>query len=201
MSGPMDEFLQSQTGLTHEAQGPVKAPTSPAYTASDHDQPTIADIGAEIRQLAAAMVTKNDLQTLATTLSASITTAVTALQNDLDTQKGCIQMLEHQAQSAHQLATATDTAVAKQGNMLLALRRQVEHLDNRSRRSNIKVRGMPESEDGEKAEELLTGLFRFIMGDDAPAEMRFDRAHWALRPRLREGDPTRYYLLSPLLFA
>ncbi|CAH2277666.1 Hypothetical predicted protein [Pelobates cultripes] len=165
------------------------APTSHASTASDQDQPTLADIGAEIRQLAATMVTKNSLQTLATTLSASITTAVTVLQNDLDTQKGRIQTLEHQAQTAHQQATAPDTAVARQGNMLLALRRQVEDLDNRSRRSNIRVRGMPKSEDGENAEELLTGLFLFIIGADASAKMRFDRAHRALRPRLREGDP------------
>ncbi|CAH2306546.1 Hypothetical predicted protein [Pelobates cultripes] len=177
MSEPMDEFLQTPTGPTHEVQGPVMAPISPASTASDHDQPTLADIGAEIRHLTAVMVTKNDLHTLATTLSASITTAVTALQNDLDTQKGRIQTLEHQAQTAHQQATATDTAVARQGNMLLALRRQVEDLDNRSRRSNIRFRGMPESEDGENAEELLTGLFRLIMGDDALAEMKFHKAH------------------------
>ncbi|CAH2295211.1 Hypothetical predicted protein [Pelobates cultripes] len=133
------------------------------------------------------MVTKNDLQMLETTLSTSITTAVTALQTDLDTQKGCIQMLENQAQTAQQQAAATDTAITRQGNMLLTLRRQVEDLGNRSRRYNIRIWGMPESEEGENTEELLTGLFRLIMGEETLSEIRFDRAHRALRPRGRGG--------------
>ncbi|CAH2274329.1 Hypothetical predicted protein, partial [Pelobates cultripes] len=120
------------------------APVSPASSCSEPDQPTLADIGAEIRRLAANMVTKADLQSLTATLTTSLTSAVSALRTDMEAQDGRIQMLETQALESQRRATAADTALTRQGNMLLAQCRQIEDLDNRSRRSNIRVRGVPE---------------------------------------------------------
>ncbi|CAH2300793.1 Hypothetical predicted protein [Pelobates cultripes] len=188
-SGPMDGFLQTPPGQSREAHSSKMAPVSPASSCSEPEQPTLADIGAEIRRLAANMVTKSDLQSLTTTLTASLTSAVTALRTDMEAQDGRIQALETQAQAAQRQASAADTALTRQGNMLLALRRQVEDLDNRSRRSNIRVRGMPEGEETENVAELLTALFRQILGNQAPPDIRFERAHRALRPRNRDGDP------------
>ncbi|CAH2245177.1 Hypothetical predicted protein [Pelobates cultripes] len=167
------------------------APVSPASSCSEPDQPTLADIGAEIRRLksGANMVTKCDLQSLTATLTTSLTSAVTALRTDMEAQGGRIQALETQALESQHQATAADTALTRQGNMLLALRRQIEDLDNRSRRSNIRVRGVPEGEGPENVEELLTALFLQILGTDAPPNIRFERAHRALRPRIRDGDP------------
>ncbi|CAH2225159.1 Hypothetical predicted protein [Pelobates cultripes] len=136
-SGPMDRFLQTPLGPSREA------PLSPASSCSEQEQPTLADIGAEIRRLAANMVTKSDLQSMTATLTASLTSADTALRTDIEAQDGCIQALETQAHATQHQASATDTALTRQGNMLLALRRQVEDLDNRSCRSNIQIRGVP----------------------------------------------------------
>ncbi|CAH2222452.1 Hypothetical predicted protein [Pelobates cultripes] len=188
-SGPMDGFLQTPLGSSREAHGSKMAPVSPASSCSEPDQPTLADIGAEIRRLAANMVTKSDLQSLTATLTTSLTSAVTALRTDMEAQGGRIQALETQALESQHQATAADTALTRQGNMLLALRRQVEDLDNRSRRSNIRVRGVPEGEGPENVEELLTALFLQILRTDAPPNIRFERAHRALRPRIRDGDP------------
>ncbi|CAH2291630.1 Hypothetical predicted protein [Pelobates cultripes] len=134
----MDGFLQTPPGQSREAHSSKMAPVSPASSCSEPEQPTLADIGAEIRRLAANMVTKSDLQSLTTTLTASLTSAVTALRTDMEAQDGRIQALETQAQATQRQASAADTALTRQGNMLLALRRQVEDLDNRSRRSNIR---------------------------------------------------------------
>ncbi|CAH2248957.1 Hypothetical predicted protein [Pelobates cultripes] len=185
----MDGFLQTPPGQSREAHSSKMAPVSPASSCSEPEQPTLADIGAEIRRLAANMVTKSDLQSLTTTLTASLTSAVTALRTDMEAQDSRIQALETQAQATQRQASAADTALTRQGNMLLALRRQVEDLDNRSRRSNIRVRGMPEGEETENVVELLTALFCQILGNQAPPDIRFERAHRALRPRNRDGDP------------
>ncbi|CAH2319589.1 Hypothetical predicted protein [Pelobates cultripes] len=144
-SGPMDGFLQTPLGPSREAHGSKMAPVSPASSCSEPDQPTLADIGAEIRRLAANMVTKADLHSLTATLTTSLTSAVSALRTDMEAQDGRIQMLETQALESQRCATAADTALTRQGNMLLAQRRQIEDLDNRSRRSNIRVRGVPEA--------------------------------------------------------
>ncbi|CAH2223287.1 Hypothetical predicted protein [Pelobates cultripes] len=140
------------------------APVSPASSCSEQEQPTLVDIGAEIRRLAANMVTKSDLQSLTATLTASLKSTVTALSTDIEAQYGRIQALETQAQATQHQASAADTALTRQGNMLLSLRRQVEDLDNRSRRSNIWVRGVPEREGTENVEEMLTELFHQILG-------------------------------------
>ncbi|CAH2305805.1 Hypothetical predicted protein [Pelobates cultripes] len=181
-SGPMDGFLQTPLGSSRDAHGSKMAPVSPASLSSDQEQPTLADIGAEIRRLASNMVTKADLQSLTSSLTASLTSAVTALRTDMEAQGSRIQALETQAQTMRRQTSAADTALTRQGNMLLALRRHVEDLDNGSHRSNIRVRGVPDQEGTENAEALLTGLFRQILGGEAPAEIRFERAHRALRP-------------------
>ncbi|CAH2314813.1 Hypothetical predicted protein [Pelobates cultripes] len=132
------------------------APVSPASSSSDQEQPMLADIGAEIRCLASTMVTKADLQSLTSTLTAFLTSAVTALRTQIDVQGGRIKALEAQAQTMRHQTSAADTALTH---------RQVEDLDNRSRCSNIRVRGVPEQEGTENAEVLLTGLFRQILGE------------------------------------
>ncbi|CAH2311695.1 Hypothetical predicted protein [Pelobates cultripes] len=182
----MDGFLQTPLRSSREAHGSKMAPVSTAFSSSDQEQPTLADIGAEIRRLASNMVTKADLQSLTSSLTASLTSAVTARRTDMEAQGSRKQALEAQAQTTRCQTSAADTALTRQGNMLLALRRQMEDLDNRSRHSNIRVRGVPEQEGTENAETLLTGLFRQILGGEAPAEIRFERAHRALRPRLRD---------------
>ncbi|CAH2277495.1 Hypothetical predicted protein [Pelobates cultripes] len=79
-------------------------------------------------------------------------------------------------------------ATTRQGNLLLDLHRQVEDLDNRGRRNNIRVRGLPEAE-GESPQEILTGLFTHLLGEAAPEDFGIVRAHRALRAPRRDGLP------------
>ncbi|CAH2284542.1 Hypothetical predicted protein [Pelobates cultripes] len=180
----MDGFLQTPPGQSREAHSSKMAPVSPASSCSEPEQPTLADIGAEIRRLAANMVTKSDLQSLTTTLTASLTSAVTALRTDMEAQDGRIQALETQAQATQRQASAADTALTRQGNMLLALRRQVEDLDNRSRRSNIRVRHHNEWIAARWPEEIP----RFLQRLDLPSIAVPD---WILEPLDREPRPQR----------
>ncbi|CAH2315849.1 Hypothetical predicted protein [Pelobates cultripes] len=73
--------------------------------------------------------------------------------------------------------------------MLLAMRRHIEDLDNRGRRCNIRIRGVPESEGEEDAEAILTELFHTLLQTATPQRIEFERAHRALRPRSLEEGP------------
>ncbi|CAH2319313.1 Hypothetical predicted protein [Pelobates cultripes] len=184
----MDGFLTPATNARHEAAGPNMA-DSPTGTTPESGETTLADISAEIRALAANMVTKDDLRGLSETLYAAIHTEVTALRADLVAQDSRLQHLENTTQAHTAEAEASNLAITRQGNMLLTLRRHTEDLDNRGRRSNIRVRGIPESAGEEDVEALLRALFRGILGAETPATIEFDRAHRANRLRTMEGTP------------
>ncbi|CAH2282862.1 Hypothetical predicted protein [Pelobates cultripes] len=190
LSGPMDGFLSTPAGPTHEAQTPNMAPTSPISTCSSSDGTTLADIGVELERIATAMVTKDDLTHLSSKLHEAIKTEMADLKGEIKAQETRILQLEQKAQTAEDHSTATDTALKRQGALLLAMRRQLEDQDNRGRRNNIRVRGIPEpTEGGGNIEEILTPLFRIILREEAPAHIKYDRAHRALQPRLAEGTP------------
>ncbi|CAH2306707.1 Hypothetical predicted protein [Pelobates cultripes] len=147
------------------------------------------DISADIRALASQMVTKNDLQTLSDDLHAAIRFEVAALRSEIKAHGGRLQTLEETVRETAERAGTNTTATTRQGYMLLALRRQTEDLDNRSSRSNISVRGLPEPSTEEDVEATLKALFREILGADMPDTLTFDRAHRANRPRLADSTP------------
>ncbi|CAH2312212.1 Hypothetical predicted protein [Pelobates cultripes] len=183
----MDEYLHTPAGPTPGTPTSKMAPPSPASSCASLDHTTLADIGADLKRIAASMVTKDDLQHLSTTLHEAIKLEVAGLKTDDAAHETRIHTAEQKLQAAETHAAATDTALKRQGALILAMRRQLEDQDNRGRRNNIRVRGVPESPEGENVEEILTSLFRLILKEDAPARIKYDRAHRALRPRPSEG--------------
>ncbi|CAH2296081.1 Hypothetical predicted protein [Pelobates cultripes] len=123
------------------------------------------------------MVTKDDLRNLSDNLHAAIRTEVTALRSDITSHNSRLQHLETATQANTAQAEASTLAITRQGNMLLSLRRHTEDLDNRGRKSNIRVRGLPEPRGEEDVEATFHTLFRGILRAEAQAAIEFDRAH------------------------
>ncbi|CAH2321336.1 Hypothetical predicted protein [Pelobates cultripes] len=188
-AGPMDDYLQALATASREQAGTTMADSPHHVRPPETAGPTLTDISADIRALAAQMVTKTDLQALSDDLHAAIRQEVTVLRAEMTAHSGRLQTLEGNMQEAMGRMGTTTTAVTRQGNMLLALRRQTEHLDNRGRRSNIRVHGLPEPQAEEDIETTLKALFQAILGEDLPADLTFDRAHRANRPRIPDGTP------------
>ncbi|CAH2223040.1 Hypothetical predicted protein [Pelobates cultripes] len=109
----------------------------------------------DLAAISANMLTRSDKTALVAKLRAAICEEITAVRRDLAVLKQRVDDLEeYRMQTTHHLQAA-DLAASLQGNKLLDLGRQVEDLDNRGRRNNIRVRGKPESE-RESPRELLT---------------------------------------------
>ncbi|CAH2246306.1 Hypothetical predicted protein [Pelobates cultripes] len=139
------------------------APSPPSSSHSTADSTTLADIGAELHSMAAQTVTNQDMATVFATLHEAIHAEVTALKAEvyahdfrLLSQETCTQALTDEAH-------VTNNAITWQGSMLLALRRQLEELVNRSCRSNIRVHWVQETQGLENAEEVLSSLFCLIL--------------------------------------
>ncbi|CAH2249774.1 Hypothetical predicted protein [Pelobates cultripes] len=90
----MDGFLTPATSTHHEAAGATLANSPTRSLTLDDGEPTLADISADIRALAANMVTKDDLHSLSDTLHAAICTETTVLRADISAQDNRLQLLE-----------------------------------------------------------------------------------------------------------
>ncbi|CAI9563639.1 unnamed protein product, partial [Staurois parvus] len=75
----------------------------------------------------------------------------------------------------------------------LQLQAQVEDLDNRNRRNNLRVRGIPESVSD--LSQTVTKLFKSLLPDRSPGSFACDRIHRALRPKPPSDKPPRDIVL------
>ncbi|CAH2324092.1 Hypothetical predicted protein [Pelobates cultripes] len=192
-AGPMDEFLATPHGLRDTGETGTPALDSPgssiAGSARESSTPgTLSQISADLAAISASMMTRKDKGEMVAELRAIIREEIAAVRTDLTALEQRVDRLEEERIQSQQHRQAAELATTRQGNILLDLRRQVEDLDNRGRRNNIRVRGLPESED-EVPQEILNGLFAQLLGDAAPGDSGIERAHRALRAPRRDGQP------------
>ncbi|CAH2220470.1 Hypothetical predicted protein, partial [Pelobates cultripes] len=116
----MDGFLQSQTDASGEASGSNMAPT--ALPPREPHGAALERIGEELRNMTAAMATKTDLLVLTTTIQDALRAEMAGIRAEVTAQTGRIQDLErsHEAHATRQ--QATDTALTRQGELLLQMR-------------------------------------------------------------------------------
>ncbi|CAH2221566.1 Hypothetical predicted protein [Pelobates cultripes] len=98
-----------------------------------------------------------------------------------------VEALETEAQARRMQRQAAELATTRQGSLILSLRQQ-EELENRSRRQNIRIRGLPEPDTAPLAE-TLKALFQQILGRECPEEIQLDRAHLTLGLQRPYGRP------------
>ncbi|CAH2251520.1 Hypothetical predicted protein, partial [Pelobates cultripes] len=89
-----------------------------------------------LRELTTAMATKADLQAITATIQETLRTEVAGLRTELATHAGRITAMEEADTALTSRMASTDISVARQGEMLLTMRRHLEDVDNR--RCNIR---------------------------------------------------------------
>lgn len=78
---------------------------------------------------------------------------------------------------------------------LLELHRHVEDLDNRSRRYNIRVRGVPEVIDLAAIEQAICSIFNDLLGHPADSPIEIESPPSIATPTQGFGTPKGCYLL------
>ncbi|CAH2275848.1 Hypothetical predicted protein [Pelobates cultripes] len=194
----MDDYFSTPQPLADTRGSEKMAPASPGTSSRTGSTPgsltcgsprdALTQLSADLAAVAANMLTRGDKADLIAELRTAIREEITAVRQDLTVLEQRVDALEVHQLQATQHQQATELAATRQGNIILDLRRQVEDLDNRGRCSNIRVRGVPESDD-ETPRELLEGLFTQILGDEASPDFGLERAHRALRAPCRDGQP------------
>ncbi|CAH2277686.1 Hypothetical predicted protein [Pelobates cultripes] len=93
----MDGFLHALAGASHEVSDCNMVP-SPSYSPVGLGHATLHSICAELRSLAAGMVTKQDLQTLTSMLNDTIKAELALIHTKVNEQGTRIQALEQTTQ-------------------------------------------------------------------------------------------------------
>uniref|UniRef100_A0A8C5PLJ3 Uncharacterized protein n=2 Tax=Leptobrachium leishanense TaxID=445787 RepID=A0A8C5PLJ3_9ANUR len=139
---------------------------------------------ADISQILARM---GDMQTSLAMDIAKIATEVRAEVGALGLRIGELEEGTGDLVAAHNaLARTTDTLSHRMDRMELAL----EDVANRSRRNNIRLRGLPESVQTRELHETVLGLLKRLVPEVPPAKLLMDRIHRALRaPRADSQQP------------
>lgn len=76
-------------------------------------------------------------------------------------------------------------------SQLLDMQRHIEDLDNRGRRHNLRVRGIPENIEPNLLTQMTCDIFNDLLGRPPGTTIELERLHRALRPKGRDSDPPR----------
>lgn len=107
------------------------------------------------------------------------------------------QVLERVEESEHRLdrhASAIRNLQASTRNLAIAHRMalyKIEDQENRNRRNNIRIRGLPEATGDEDLLPSIWGIFKGLLGQVADHPLKIDRVHRGLCPRNLASDIPR----------
>ncbi|XP_077341435.1 uncharacterized protein LOC143986902 [Lithobates pipiens] len=106
----------------------------------------------------------------------------------LNEKMATMERAEHRRdQAVHRLEATTASHAAH----LITINRHLEDLDNRGRRCNIRVRGVPETVAPDQIPSALRSIFNNLLENPADTPIDFVCAHRALRARPAEAAPPR----------
>uniref|UniRef100_A0A8C5MIZ2 Transposase element L1Md-A101/L1Md-A102/L1Md-A2 n=1 Tax=Leptobrachium leishanense TaxID=445787 RepID=A0A8C5MIZ2_9ANUR len=155
-------------------------------TSSLSDIPT-----AEVRETLRHLPTKRDLESLFSRMEAKFDAKFAELGADVRQLGGRVQDLEEDRDASMAHLDRLQAQLNEQSHYVTDLRRSVDDLDNRGRRNNVRIRGVPEPEDTEDIPLILQTLFNALLERPPDTPILLDRAHRALRPRGAPSTPPR----------
>lgn len=139
----------------------------------------------------AHMLNLFDLEKVASDIKSTVTAAIADLKSDMQAIAHRIDTVEQTTVTHAAAIRQVQSAYDSQLSQMFELHRHVEDLDNRGRRHNIRVRGIPESIDPNSIQQTLCTLFNDLIGRPTDSPIDMERAHRALRPQPRENEPPR----------
>ncbi|KAM9308396.1 uncharacterized protein PAF06_012594 [Gastrophryne carolinensis] len=134
------------------------------------------------------MPTKADLEKLIERYEAAHKRDITVVRHEISVVESRVTVLEKVGNATDSRVRALEERCTKQEAIIKAYHLHLDDLENRSRRNNLRIRGIPESQNAEDARAIVTAIFNELLGRDPSTSIELDRAHRALGPR--STDPS-----------
>lgn len=107
---------------------------------------------------------------------------INMLYTDLHHLSTRVPSLEEEVGDTKHELSQNHTSLASQASTLQDFQRHLEDLDNRGRRNNIRVRGLPEACEAEDLLTTLQAILNNVLGHPEHQRVKLDQAHCSLRP-------------------
>lgn len=127
--------------------------------------------------------TKADFQELISEVKDACRQEIAALRQDIQQVTLRVEDLETEHDTTRTYLSHVHPLLSAQSETIRDMNRHLEDLDNRGRRNNIRVRGLPEAAGTENLTEILVSIFNGLLGTPPTHAIKMDRAHRALRPK------------------
>uniref|UniRef100_A0A8C5LVQ3 Uncharacterized protein n=1 Tax=Leptobrachium leishanense TaxID=445787 RepID=A0A8C5LVQ3_9ANUR len=175
--GTLDAFL-GVSDLTPLPRADSNMATSPPR--SQTGPPDHGGIG-HLESLIASLPTRADIDWLIMSVKDTFKAEVDGLRSDMTKMDGRLEHVERRLEEA---------AGPREAAALSDMRRHIDDLENRSRRHNLRIRGVRETVTDLRA--YLVAFFSEVLGHTRLTPEHIDRAHRVFRPRLpAPTDPLR----------
>ena len=136
-------------------------------------------------------LTIDDLKSVATDIKDALAAAISELRLDLRSLTDRVSQTETVIEDHESALRRCTRKVDDHALQMRDMNRHMEDLDNRGRRQNLRVRGLPESVEGDLISQSVVGLFNSILDRPPQTDIDLVRIHRALRPKGKEADPPR----------
>lgn len=132
-------------------------------------------------------------------LSAEFKTALTSLETKLDLVQTAVSdhgsritSLESNADLVSERIHSLEAVCAELTENYTKLKTKTADLENRSRRNNVRIIGLPEAVEGPRPTVFFSEMLSEVMGEQVlPSPPELDRAHRALVPKSKQGGKPR----------
>lgn len=144
---------------------------------------------AELRSLLHSLPTKSDITTLIGAVEAAHRKEIALVREEVKALATRVTGGETSLMALEGRVAALEEVRNAQAEALMVQQLRLEEIEDRSRRNNLRLRGLPAATGPEDLADTEAAIFRNIPGVDLPPRLEFDRVHRALGPR--SADPAR----------
>ncbi|XP_063297700.1 adhesion G protein-coupled receptor F5-like [Pelobates fuscus] len=168
--------------LSKAVRSDKEMPGTHSLQASDSD----SDTSVTSRKREPSPLTKKDLKDLLSDMKSLVADELTKhlapLKEGLTDLTKRTHTLENKMADVTAITSSHEATLKEVQGQIAYLEDLQEDLNNRSRRNNIRIRGLPESSAPEALNAMLHEAFSSLLPDAPPSDLLLDRAHRALRP-------------------
>lgn len=112
-----------------------------------------------------------------------------------------VETLEHSQDTILTFNLAVRESLLSHTRAMNTLLLQMEDQENRNRRRNIRLRGLPEADDKEDLFQVMDSLFHMLLGPDLAVHVTVKRVHRVLKPKPASRDNPRDIICGILSYS
>ncbi|CAH2276948.1 Hypothetical predicted protein, partial [Pelobates cultripes] len=178
----IDQEMEAATSKMADAD-PIEEMQPQSPHMSDYSLKSLDNSGdLDIKEMLRNLPSKADLQTMMGKLEATLHTKLAEMGTEIQQMNLKVTDLEEEKDVMQAQILNISSTLESHIHFMSATQRHIDDLDNRGRRNNLRIRGIPEAQN-EDLTAILTELFTLVIGDSGTSQMLIDRAHRSLRPK------------------